>query len=62
MGESIEGVKVVPLKLLPNERGRLMEVLRCDEPWFAGFGQVYNPNKPDEDRLPKDDKSIPYQW
>ncbi len=41
MSESIQGVQVVPLKLVPNERGRLMEVLRCDEPWFAGFGQIY---------------------
>jgi dTDP-4-dehydrorhamnose 3,5-epimerase len=37
----IDGVQVIPLKLVLNERGRLMEVLRRDEPWFAGFGQIY---------------------
>ena len=37
----IDGVQVTLLKLVPNERGRLMEVLRADEPWFAGFGQIY---------------------
>ena len=24
-----------------DERGRLMEMLRCDDPIFKGFGQVY---------------------
>jgi dTDP-4-dehydrorhamnose 3,5-epimerase len=38
---NIEGVVVKPLKLVPNERGRLMEVQRCDEADFPGFGQVY---------------------
>ncbi|HVZ99250.1 MAG TPA: dTDP-4-dehydrorhamnose 3,5-epimerase family protein [Caulobacterales bacterium] len=37
----IEGVIVTPLKVLPNERGRLMEVQRRDDPGFPGFGQVY---------------------
>ena len=37
----IDGVVVTPLKLLPNERGRLMEVQRRDDPAFPGFGQVY---------------------
>ena len=41
MEQFIEGVQVTLLKLVPNERGRLMEVLRADEPWFAGFGQIY---------------------
>lgn len=40
-GKGIVGVKIVALKLLPNERGRLMEVQRQDEPIFPGFGQVY---------------------
>ncbi|MDJ0582175.1 dTDP-4-dehydrorhamnose 3,5-epimerase family protein [Crocosphaera sp.] len=37
----IKGVKVLPLKLLPNERGRLMEVQRADDPDFPGFAQAY---------------------
>lgn len=37
----IDGVKVKKLKLIPDERGRLMEILRCDEPLFQKFGQVY---------------------
>jgi dTDP-4-dehydrorhamnose 3,5-epimerase len=37
----IDGVVLRPLKLLPNARGRLMEVQRNDEPDFPGFGQVY---------------------
>jgi dTDP-4-dehydrorhamnose 3,5-epimerase len=35
------GVVVTALKVLPNEKGRLMEVQRADDPEFPGFGQVY---------------------
>jgi dTDP-4-dehydrorhamnose 3,5-epimerase len=41
MDALIDGVRVTALKLLPNERGRLMEVQRSDDPFFPGFGQVY---------------------
>ena len=37
----INGVVVTDLKLLVNERGRLLELQRCDDPTFPGFGQVY---------------------
>lgn len=37
----IEGVRVKRLKVIPDERGRLMEILRCDDPEFEKFGQVY---------------------
>jgi dTDP-4-dehydrorhamnose 3,5-epimerase len=37
----IEGVVVQPLKVVPDERGRLMEIMRRDDPFFSGFGQVY---------------------
>ena len=38
----IEGVKVKPLRLIPDERGWLMEILRSDETeLFTRFGQVY---------------------
>ena len=37
----IEGVKVKPLKAIPDERGRLMEILRADDELFEKFGQVY---------------------
>lgn len=37
----IEGVKVKNLKIIPDERGRLMEILRCDDEIFLQFGQVY---------------------
>ena len=37
----IQGVKIKKLKLLADERGRLMELLRCDEKLFLKFGQVY---------------------
>ena len=37
----IEGVKLKQLRCIPDERGRLMEILRCDDPIFLKFGQVY---------------------
>jgi len=37
----IHGVKVKQLKPLIDERGLLMEILRCDDQIFERFGQVY---------------------
>ena len=37
----IEGVQVKQLKVHCDERGRLMEMLRSDDPLFRKFGQVY---------------------
>jgi dTDP-4-dehydrorhamnose 3,5-epimerase len=37
----IEGVKVKKLRVIPDERGRLMEILRSDDELFERFGQVY---------------------
>lgn len=37
----IKGVKVKKLKVIPDERGRLMEIFRCDDEFFEKFGQVY---------------------
>jgi len=37
----IDGVKVKKLKIIPDERGRLMEILRSDDDCFRKFGQVY---------------------
>ena len=41
MSRMISGVKVKKLKLVCDERGRLMEILRRDDEIFAKFGQVY---------------------
>ena len=39
---TIEGVKTKPMRLVPDERGWLMEILRADErEIFTKFGQVY---------------------
>lgn len=37
----IEGVRTKQLKVVPDERGRLMEILRADEDLFIKFGQAY---------------------
>jgi dTDP-4-dehydrorhamnose 3,5-epimerase len=37
----IDGVKVKQLRVIPDERGRLMEIVRADDPEFIAFGQVY---------------------
>jgi len=38
---TIEGVTIKQLKVIPDERGFLMEMLRSDDPIFRKFGQVY---------------------
>ncbi len=37
----IEGVEIKKLKVIPDERGRLMEILRRDDGLFIEFGQAY---------------------
>ena len=37
----IEGVVVKPLRVVPDERGHLMEMLRSDDDIFEKFGQAY---------------------
>ena len=37
----IRDVKVKNLRCIPDERGRLMEILREDDEVFERFGQVY---------------------
>jgi dTDP-4-dehydrorhamnose 3,5-epimerase len=41
MKNLINGVKVKRLVVHPDERGRLMEILRADDEIFDRFGQVY---------------------
>ena len=37
----IEGVEIKKLRLIPDERGFLMEILRNDDKIFKKFGQIY---------------------
>lgn len=37
----IEGVSVIPLKQIPDERGKIMHMLRADDPHFEQFGEIY---------------------
>ncbi|MBZ0220833.1 MAG: dTDP-4-dehydrorhamnose 3,5-epimerase family protein [Candidatus Methylomirabilis sp.] len=45
----IEGLQTEPLPQFPDERGRVMRMLRADCPGFEGFGEIYfstvNPGK-----------------
>ncbi|MDI3281087.1 MAG: dTDP-4-dehydrorhamnose 3,5-epimerase family protein, partial [Bacillota bacterium] len=42
MGKTlIAGVRTKPLRFICDERGRLMEMFRCDDELFQKFGQVY---------------------
>ncbi len=40
-GALIDGVAARRGRVLPDERGRLGEIMRADDPWFEKFGQVY---------------------
>ncbi len=37
----IKDVRTKQLRVIPDERGRLMETLRCDDDLFIKFGQAY---------------------
>ena len=39
--ELIKDVRIKKLKVIPDERGRLMEMLRSDDDLFIQFGQLY---------------------
>ena len=41
MSNDIDGVRIKKLLVIPDERGWLMEILRCDDDIFEKFGQVY---------------------
>lgn len=37
----IEGVSIIPLRQIPDERGKIMHMLRCTDPHFDRFGEIY---------------------
>jgi dTDP-4-dehydrorhamnose 3,5-epimerase len=37
----IDGVEVFPLRQIPDERGKVMHMLRADDQHFEGFGEIY---------------------
>jgi len=39
--QMIEGVEVIPLKQILDERGKIMHMLRCDDKHFEKFGEIY---------------------
>ena len=37
----IDGVIITPLKQIPDERGKIMHMLRSTDPHFNAFGEIY---------------------
>jgi dTDP-4-dehydrorhamnose 3,5-epimerase len=37
----IDGVIVAPLRQIPDERGKIMHMMRSDDPHFNKFGEIY---------------------
>jgi dTDP-4-dehydrorhamnose 3,5-epimerase len=37
----IDGVEVIPLLRLPDERGTIYHMLKCGDPHFRQFGEIY---------------------
>ena len=37
----IHGVSSHPLRRIPDERGVVLHMLRRDDPWYEGFGEIY---------------------
>ena len=41
MTKNIEGVQISPLKIISDERGSVMHMLRSDSQVFKKFGEIY---------------------
>ena len=39
--DAIDGVQLVPLRRIPDERGTIYHMLRADDPHFIQFGEIY---------------------
>jgi dTDP-4-dehydrorhamnose 3,5-epimerase len=37
----IEGVKVIPLRRIPDERGTIFHMIKASDPHFERFGEIY---------------------
>lgn len=37
----IDGVSVYPLRQIPDERGKVMHMLKASDPYFERFGEIY---------------------
>jgi dTDP-4-dehydrorhamnose 3,5-epimerase len=37
----IDGIFIKPLRQIPDERGKIMHMLRADDPHFEKFGEIY---------------------
>jgi dTDP-4-dehydrorhamnose 3,5-epimerase-like enzyme len=70
MADEIEGVWIKDLKVIPDERGRLMEIRRNDDGGFSEHeayvinvpNEPYKRESPDEYRAAWDSPDIPYSW
>ena len=37
----IDGIVITPLRQIPDERGKIMHMMRADDPQFERFGEIY---------------------
>ena len=37
----IDGVHIIPLRQIADERGKIMHMLKASDPHFLGFGEIY---------------------
>ena len=41
MTPNIDGIKITPLKIIADNRGKVMHMLRSDNKVFSQFGEIY---------------------
>jgi len=41
MQKTIEGVIITPRKIIPDERGKIIHIMKSSDPLFKSFGEVY---------------------
>ena len=37
----IDGVQIIPLKQICDDRGKIMHMLKSTDPYFENFGEIY---------------------
>jgi len=40
-GDRIDGVAIVPKRVIPDERGAILHMLKSGDPEFSAFGEIY---------------------
>ena len=56
----IDGVRIIPLRQIADERGKIMHMLKATDEHFIAFGEIYFSRE--LERIDPFSPAIPYDW